>query len=146
MSWFCESGVRLLCGLIPSRSTYRRAWERSIPISSARCFSDTYSSATGSLICPTNDSVNVAAASNRCFQDRRDPPLTFNRLMFCFTAAFPYSKKAGKLSRLRPSEFEPLFVLRSPASSCCQHRRKRKDSPRPRDEQCITKPFDRLPV
>jgi len=34
-----------------------------------------------------NDSVNVAAARNRCFQFRRDPPLTFNRLMFKEDAA-----------------------------------------------------------
>jgi len=27
-----------------------------------------------------NVTVNVAAASNRCLQFRRDPPLTFNRL------------------------------------------------------------------
>ena len=31
---------------------------------------------------PMNVTVNVAAASNRCFQFRRDPPLTFNR-WFC---------------------------------------------------------------
>ena len=31
---------------------------------------------------PSNVSVNVAAASNHCFQVQRDPPLTFNRLLF----------------------------------------------------------------
>jgi hypothetical protein len=29
---------------------------------------------------PPNVTVNVAAARNRCFQFRRDPPLSFNRL------------------------------------------------------------------
>lgn len=54
-------------------------------IDSARCMGfDEMGRHYWSVMEVANDSVNVAAARNRCFRIRRDPPLTFNRLFVAF--------------------------------------------------------------